>query len=189
MPNQTNLFSCSNLAGQLPQKRYKKQINTAATLNLSSKKQNCPWDSKNLNPAGTLGFFRLCDRRRLFCVQSRLLKAELSTGARQRGSCSTYSSDWEDVCSREALQDVKQNILGKVQECQDSRPFYYPSLWRERKTSGTSTVNHWKRKKIQDTSVSDRTAHEKKVLHSITHVHRCSLKHLFFLQHRTLQTH
>lgn len=54
MPNQTNLFSCSNLAGQLPQKRYKKQLNTAAPLNLSSEKQNCPWDSKNLNPAGTL---------------------------------------------------------------------------------------------------------------------------------------
>lgn len=54
MPNQTNLFSHSNLARQLPQKRYKKQSNTAATLNLSSEKRNCPWDSKNLNPAGTL---------------------------------------------------------------------------------------------------------------------------------------
>lgn len=54
MPNQTHLFSHSNLAGQFPQKKYKKQSNTAATLNLSSEKWNCPWDSKNLNLAGTL---------------------------------------------------------------------------------------------------------------------------------------
>lgn len=105
----------------------------------------------------------------------------------QRGSCSTYSSDWEDICSREALQDVKQNILGEVQERQDSRPFYYPSLWRERKTSGTSTVNYWKRK-TQNTSVSERTAKAKRyyiVLHTYTGVHLSTSS----LQCRTLQTH
>ena len=103
MPNQTNLCSHGDLAGQFPQKIYTEHSNTAANflkleyweikLLLGEQKSNyCMY---------SLVFFRftLTWEASLFHVQSWLLKAEISHGAWQRGSSSRLTALTERMSS------------------------------------------------------------------------------------------